>query len=250
MPSQSFSGIFPLYKYRGETLAVLLDRFRSEHSLDHTAKLTYAGRLDPMAEGLVLVLAGEDRFRKDMLLDLPKTYRVEVLLGIGTDTLDPLGRITTMSPREVSSADIEGAVSRMTAITTLPYPMYSSVPVDGKPLFVHARAGESVEVPLKNVSIYSVHIESIRTESMSTLATSVVRDIERVVGDFRQAEIIEDWTKLVSSTDTGVIVTLSISCSSGTYMRSLAQWLGQELGVPAIAYSIERTSLGKYSLPK
>jgi tRNA U55 pseudouridine synthase TruB len=110
--SQSFSGIFPVQKERGETLAVLLERFRSEYTLDDTTKLTYAGRLDPMAEGLVLVLAGESRFQKDTLLGLAKEYEIEVLFGIATDTLDPLGVITETNITPVAEADIQNAIEK------------------------------------------------------------------------------------------------------------------------------------------
>lgn len=244
--SQSFRGIYPIEKKRGETLAILLDRFRGEHGLDWSTKLTYAGRLDPMAEGIVLVLAGEDRFVKDRLLGLDKVYEVEILLGISTDTQDPLGVITETLYKDVSG--IEQVIENMKMITALPYPMYSSVPVDGKPLFAHARAGTTIEIPQKKVTIYSAELLEIKKEFVTTLVQSVLEDVARVVGDFRQEQIIQSWQKLLNETSEVTIVKMRVHASSGTYMRSLAAWIGEKLGVPALAYRINRIQIGEYSL--
>ncbi len=243
--SQSFRGVYPVHKERGETLAVLLERFRSERSLDVSTKLTYAGRLDPMAEGIVLILAGEDRFQKDALLGLSKIYEVEVLLGVATDTLDPLGVITGTLYKEVIS--IEPTMEMMKSITTLPYPMYSSVPVDGKPLFAHARAGSTVAVPDKKVTIYSVELLSTTKVPVNTIAQSVIDDVNQVQGDFRQADIIRSWQQLLDQTNEVTIVSIRVHASSGTYMRSLAEWIGEQLGVPALAYRIDRIQIGEYT---
>ncbi len=249
VPGQCFSGVYPVWKERGETLADLLVRFRTAHDLDETAKLTYAGRLDPMAEGIVLILAGESRFEKDALLGLPKIYEVEVLLGIATDTLDPLGLITRVDIPEIDRVVIESVVEKMHAITTLPYPLYSSVPVDGTPLFVHARAGNTVSVPNKKVTIHRAALMNIQKIQFSTLIKKTIPDIEKVSGDFRQTDIIKTWEMLQreypSNTEVQ-LVTIGIHASSGTYMRSLAEWLGQQIGIPAIAYSIKRIKIGEY----
>lgn len=239
-----------IYKERGETLAVLLERFRREHRLSDDTKLTYAGRLDPMAEGLVLVLAGEDRFHKDALLGLPKTYVVEVLLGIATDTLDPLGLITEIGPKEITESDVRKVIEQLHTITELPYPQYSSVPVEGKALFVHARAGHAVTIPMKKIHIHDVHIFDIRKESIDEIASLIMMDIAKVVGDFRQTESIDGWKKVQNNyaDEVVTIATIEVSASSGTYMRSIAEWIGQQLDVPALAYSIKRIKLGDYEL--
>ncbi len=248
--SNGFRGTYPLYKERGETLAVLLERFRIERNLAPDTKLTYAGRLDPMAEGVVLVLAGEDRFQKDKLLGLEKTYTVDVLLGIGSDTHDPLGIVTDPVSKDISESEIKEIVQKMHTITQLPYPMYSSVPVKGQALFVHARAGREVDIPIKNVHIKQVMLKSIKNREVKDLATDAIRDIEKVVGDFRQQEIIGRWVEIASkySNIALPVIQLTITASSGTYMRSLAAWMGEQLGVPAMAYRIIRTAIGSYSV--
>ena len=245
--SQIVSGIYPIHKERGETLAVLLERFRREYSIGDDIKLTYAGRLDPMAEGIVLVLAGESRFEKDALLGLPKTYEVDVILGIATDTQDTLGFITATADKEIDEASVRTVLDAMQSIVSLPYPLYSSVPVAGKPLFVHARAGTPVVVPIKKVTIHSTVLVSITKERLADVAASVIVDIQKVVGDFRQEATITQWREFVTSDKDVVVVRVRIDASSGTYMRSLAAWMGQELGVPALAYRIKRIRIGEYT---
>ncbi len=240
------NGIFSVQKMRGETLATLLARFRSENNLSLTTKLTYAGRLDPMAEGLVLILAGESRFQKDKLLGLTKIYEMEIMLGISTDTEDVLGLITDVNFEKVEENKIRQIINEITSITSLAYPMYSSVPVAGKALFMHAREGNVVEIPEKKVSISNVEILEIRNAAINDL--NIISDIKKVEGDFRQAEIINKWQEHLDKNNEVILIKIRASVSSGTYMRSLARWVGEQLGVPALAYTIRRTSIGEYSL--
>lgn len=93
-------------------------------------------------------------------------------------------------------------------------------------------------------------MKKIKQRSVAELADAVVQDIQKVQGDFRQKEIIERWKEVRShyGERTLPIVTLSITASSGTYMRSLAAWMGEQLGVPALALSINRTMIGTYEI--
>ena len=82
-----------LYKKIGETPLECLNRFKVENSEYESLPMTYAGRLDPMAEGLLLVLVGEECKKKEDYLYLSKEYEIEVLFGFETDTADVLGKI-------------------------------------------------------------------------------------------------------------------------------------------------------------
>ncbi len=245
----SAEGVILFWKQPGETLAVLLRRFREERGLSADEKVTYAGRLDPMAEGIVPILVGEARFQKDHLIGKAKTYEVDILLGIGTDTGDMLG---VASPRHSFSgggatekSDIQKAIIELSHTTELPYPRYSSRPVDGTPLFMHARAGRAVTVPIKKVTIYSMELLGIDALPLSTLLGTAQDIIKKVQGDFRQEAILEQWEKLKKEEgDTAAtIVRIRTTVSSGTYMRSLAERMGELLGVPALAYTIKRTAV-------
>lgn len=244
VPSDVPSGIYHVLKHRSETLAALLERFRYEHGFQNDVKMTYAGRLDPMAEGLVLVLVGETRFQKDTLLNLEKVYEMEIMFGISTDTQDVLGKITEINFKNIDEENIRSVITGTLSLTSLPYPMYSSTPVDGKPLFVHARAGNDVVAPQKKIKISKIEVLSIRKEKINI--ETIVQDISKVEGDFRQADIILDWQKIEQVEV--VFAKIRAKVSSGTYMRSLAKHIGEILLVPALAYSIKRLSIGDFDL--
>lgn len=244
------SGRYLIYKERGETLAVLVRRFRTEQGLGQEIPITYAGRLDPMAEGIVLLLVGEARHHKDQYLKLGKTYEIEVLLGISTDTQDMLGLIERELYRPITRVAITDTLKALASITELPYPPYSSVLVQGKPLFTYARAGTKVQVPVKTVQITEATLLHTRTVAVEAIARDVLTDIGRVEGDFRQLIIMKQWQKCTQTHKEHIatIATIRITASSGTYMRSIAAWMGEQLGVPALAYKIKRTKLGEYTL--
>ncbi len=228
----------------------MLRRFREERGFGPEEKLTYAGRLDPMAEGVVPVLAGEGRFKKDMLLNRSKTYEVEIMLGVGTDTGDMLGLPRQNEVKAGSAtfdlAEIEKALETLRQTVSLPYPNYSSRPVDGKPLFMHARAGNKVVLPIKKVSIYGLELLSIQEKPLNKLVADAMAIIETVQGDFRQPEIMRQWSAFAEEADQGQkvqVVTIRTTVSSGTYMRALAEKLGLLLKIPALAYKIVRTEV-------
>jgi tRNA pseudouridine55 synthase len=226
----------------------MLRRFREEYNLSETDKLTYAGRLDPMAAGIVPILVGDARFQKDHLLGANKTYEVDIVLGLSTDTGDLLGIITDKTivvRKDLTTkglAEIKEAVRQLSEIKELTYPNYSSRPVDGKPLFMHARAGKSVQLPIKKITIHSMEMIDIKEVSLNELLSEAIETIKKVQGDFRQEEIIGQWFKMISE-EKIQIVTIRTTVSSGTYMRSLAEKIGELLGVPALAGRIVRTNI-------
>jgi tRNA pseudouridine55 synthase len=144
--SQGRDGVFPIYKKAGETLAELLIRFRQELLLSPVVPVTYAGRLDPMAEGLVLLLVGTYCKRKDEFLGLDKAYTFEVLFGVATDSYDMLGLITDTKEILPTEEEIQKAISEIKNKTIFSYPPFSSKPVDGVPLFTHAKEGALPEI--------------------------------------------------------------------------------------------------------
>ena len=97
-------------KYRGELLSELLNRVRSEHGFSDLEKMTYAGRLDPLASGLMIILSGDDVHKKPDSPGLDKSYTAEILIGVETDTYDILG-----IPTELSDTDI--AIEKITTVT-------------------------------------------------------------------------------------------------------------------------------------
>lgn len=240
------------HKNLGETPLECLNRFKAENPEYESLVATYAGRLDPAAEGLILFLFGDMVHKKDDYLAHDKTYTATFALGVSTDTGDLLGlplktksestKIVTELGEEMIknfSAELEEKIKN---ITTQMYPAYSSKPIDGKPLFQHAREGNQVERPSREVKIYSCELSGINTISSVDLLTRVGLVCSLVTGDFRQSEIIGAWSKITMS-GTIPLVTFSLTVSSGTYIRTLGEVVESVLGAPATLYSLVRTSI-------
>lgn len=237
--------VLKLYKNLGETPLECLERFRVENSEYNGVPMTYAGRLDPMAEGLLIVLTGDECKKKDEYLGLDKEYIFEVLFGVQTDTYDILGipRLPNIRDREKMVMGSEGSfVGRHTQ----KYPAYSSKTVDGKPLFQMARDGVDFEAPTKEIEIFSLDKLEEHFISAKDVLIEIQHRINLVQGDFRQEEILDAWQNLLKSDPSKnfKIQKFKINCSSGTYVRSIANEMG------GIAYSIKRTRVGEYTLTK
>jgi tRNA pseudouridine55 synthase len=253
-----------IWKEVGETPLEALERFRAEEISRGRVELanvpmTYAGRLDPMAEGELLILMGEECKKKEKYLGLDKEYIVEVIFGIETDTYDALGIATSKMGGQFEkgaarAGDMLESISEEVTkkVVTLlecqkfaqTYPPYSARTVNGRQLHELARAGElPEEMPHKMVTLYSSKVLSKRYIGAQDLLKEITQKILLVRGDFRQGEIIKRWeTLLADSTQRFPVLEISVTCSSGTYMRSLAHELGKGFG-GACALSIKRTKL-------
>jgi tRNA pseudouridine55 synthase len=248
--------ILNLYKERGETPLECIERFRKENPEYKNLPLSYAGRLDPMAEGVLLVLAGEANKKREEYLNLDKEYTFDVLFGFATDTYDVLGvmadAVTRTSHKPVRSPLLMEYIAQMPGERTQKYPPFSSKPLEGKPLFVHARKGDltKFDLPEHKIEIFSTSLVGMKRVNDTDLLAEVERLIALVKGDFRQERILHLWrdTLRVLYGMTFDIATISIHCSSGTYVRSLANELGEQLGIPALAMRILRTRVGKYKV--
>ncbi len=197
-------------------------------------------------------MGGPDVHRKEEFLGLDKSYTLEVLWGVETDSYDllgkPLARATRPSP---GRRELEAELERWTDTFTQPYPPFSSKPVAGKPLWQWAREGrlDEIRVPDREVSIYSISRLSDREITAGELLAAVRDRLRLITGDFRQAEIAKRWTELTLSgrrPSTFRLSKLAVNCSSGTYMRSLAYELGRSLDFGGCAFSITRWRIGLF----
>lgn len=253
------NGIHLLYKNLGETPNECILRFKKDNPGFADEPMTYAGRLDPMAEGLLLVLSGDEIKEKDKYLGLPKTYVFEVLWGFETDTLDVLGIVSENSSSPllrtllIPSQDMISMNFR-TSKFFQKYPAYSSKPVNGKPLFEWAREGKlgDVEMPDHEVEIYDAKFLNRKIIKKAELLDSIVEKIALVKGDFRQEEIASKWKKVLSQSGENefVIDTISLTVSSGFYVRQFVSDLAQKLGTPAVTFHIKRSKIGEFAAEK
>ena len=189
------NNIHLLFKQLGETPNQCLMRYKMANKAYFAVPMTYAGRLDPLAEGLLLVLSGDEVREKEKYLDLKKTYIFEKLWGFSTDTLDVLGMVSEDEISIPTTIEIKKALEKEVGKFEQQYPNYSSKPVNGLPLLEWARSGKlhEIEIPSHEVEIFEASHIARKTILGSDLLNEVKTKIKSVVGDFRQKEILNKW---------------------------------------------------------
>lgn len=227
-----------------------IDIFRKKHPEYETATLGYAGRLDPLAEGLLLVLVNDENKHRKIYERLDKEYTCTALFGLTTDSYDYMGLFTQEpKPSQDPSNTLKTILPTFIGKQMQEYPMYSSARVNGKPLYYWARNNVTdIKIPTKEITIFDITCKSIQTISLSKFAQFAVDGISKVEGKFRQEEIINQWNTYLNIQDQYFVADLHITCSSGTYVRGLIHEIGTKIGSGALAYNIKRTRVGEYSL--
>ncbi len=173
-------------------------------------RLGHAGTLDPMAEGVLPVFAGNATKACDMLPDHDKIYCAGFRLGITTDTQDITGTVITENCKAVSLDSVIAAAEAFTGeIMQIP-PMYSAVSVNGKRLYELAREGKTVERTPRKITVYSLKITEYDEESRCGK--------------------------------------MEISCSRGTYIRTIINDIGDKLGCGGVMTSLVRTAACGFTL--
>ena len=250
-----------LQKKIGETPLQTLGRFRDTHPRYKDIPATYAGRLDPMASGKLLVLFGEECKKKEKYLNLDKVYEVEVLLGASSDTGDVLGVLDnskfSKNTSTYDSTQVQEVLQKEVGTFPRAYPIFSSKTVNGKPLFMYALEGtlETIDVPTHSEAIHSITYTGSytlttselkqRITSLLALAPVSYEPSKTLGADFRIADVRKSWEKLFDCEHTYQVLKIVVRCGSGSYMRSLATRIGEALGTQALALSIHRSGLIK-----
>jgi tRNA pseudouridine55 synthase len=249
-----------IWKEVGETPLMALGRWKRERPEYAFVSACYAGRLDPMAEGKLLVLLGEECKRQKDYHGLDKEYEIEVLLDAGSDTGDALGVVSYAAHHtRVDPAVLKAALKEERGTHVRKYPVYSSKTVGGKPLFLHALEGalDTIEIPTHKEHIYAISILDPRRISAEALQERIEKFLSLVPtsdepskalgADFRIDAVRGSWERFFAQTGAREfgILRLKVTCGAGTYMRSLAGRIGESLGTNALALSIKRTRIGK-----
>lgn len=266
-----------VYKELGETPLECLERSRIEHAIGASIPMTYAGRLDPMAQGVMILLLGEECKNKEHYMGLDKVYEFQVLVGFSTDTYDLLGLIVSIAsskegferssdflakffgklgqpisnPCLDSALELQKILDQFVGTFTQKYPSFSSKAVGGKQLFQLSRDSElPSELPEHEVIITKLECISMLKLTNDELQKEIVRRIGLVHGDFRQDEIIKKWNEVLKESNETefTIFTCVAECSSGTYIRQLVADLSEKIGIPLVTYAIKRTRVGGYSI--
>jgi len=246
--------VINVYKPVGMTPLQLIKVLQQKYPEYALTKIGYAGRLDPMAHGVMLLLVYPETQKRSHYQALSKVYRFECILGISTDTSDMLGLPTafTSSPR---TTEVENSLTEY--ISSLPgkhkqeYPVYSSKTVEGKPLFWWAKNNKlsEISIPHKTIIITDANLVNIRETTFENLHNKFIQNIALVEGDFRQKHIVEKWSNLLleHKSEQFTVATIEIACESGTYVRAICCEIGKHLGIGAAALDINRLKVGDYS---
>ena len=171
-------------------------------------KIGHTGTLDPDAEGVLPVCLGKGTRLCDMLTDHSKVYEAVLLLGQSTDTQDVSGNVLQEAPVDVSEEEVREAIMSFVGPYDQIPPMYSALKVNGQKLCDLARAGKEVERKARPVEIYEIQIEEIYLPR----------------------------------------VRMTVSCSKGTYIRTLCHDIGEKLKCHGCMESLLRTRVGQFQL--
>lgn len=217
-------------KYIGESMQNIVDRFKKDYNLDKNEKVAFAGRLDPIAHGIVRLLSGEDRKCMELMCSHDKIYTFSVIEGFNTDTYDILGLITKICEFKENVFDTEKVIEQE-------YPIYSSKTVDinGRMVRLWDAAKnnmlEHIKIPTKQVKIYYVKKTGYDIVSLNELYIMIENIVNTVKGDFRQKEILDKWKEVLINSCKNNIGEIKINhyetkISSGGYVRSIAHNMG------------------------
>ena len=205
-------GIINIYKPAGMTSHDVIYKLRKILGIK---KLGHTGTLDPLATGVLPVCIGKATRVCEYLDDDFKKYRCTMVLGIETDTQDVTGEIIRRADVSgIRPEDVYKAFEGFSGWIDQKPPMYSAVRVKGRRLYEYARAGEEVEVKTRKVFISSLEVE--------------VMDFSHDAGSKK--------------------VTFTVECSKGTYIRTICQDVGKELGCGACMESLERLASGRFTV--
>lgn len=258
------NGYSIIEKRIGQTPLQAIEKFRENERLPADVPLAYAGRLDPMASGKLLVLIGEECKNQTEYHSLDKEYEFAVLFGAKSDTGDALGLISyPPSPRVtlgLGVREINSVCESLMGDIELPYPHFSSKTVRGKPLHVWAIEGrlDEIEIPTKKSTIYELACTGMteigadelyeHVSEKIELIPTVTEESKKLGNDFRRPEVRASWKAFheARTQERYQIAHFTCTASSGTYMRTLAAIIGKELGTCGLAYMIHRSKIGTY----
>ena len=173
----------------------------------HMKKIGHTGTLDPEAEGVLPVVLGKATKLVDLLTDKQKTYEALMHLGLETDTQDMTGTVLCEKSVEVSEEEVAAVIRGFVGEYKQIPPMYSALKVDGKKLYELAREGKTVERKARTVHFYEIDIKEINLP----------------------------------------YVRFSVTCSKGTYIRTLCHDIGQKLGCGGCMEELIRTRSGNFT---
>ena len=175
-------------------------------------KAGHTGTLDPLANGVLPLCFGAATKFSQLQLDADKTYEALAQLGVKTSTADAEGEVLEVRPVNVTEEDLARVALRFTGLIRQTPPMHSALKKDGRALYEYARAGIAVEREAREVTIYKLNIALVPVDSSQTAMKMIVK------------------------------------CSKGTYIRTLAEDIGEALGCGASLSALRRIETGGFDV--
>ena len=241
--------VFHFWKNVGETSFQALGRFKEEIPEHKDSKLCFAGRLDPMACGWLIILANNMVFKKDQYIIKDKVYEATILVGVSTDTDDVFGLIEKVNLNtDGLYKKIRNVIPRYIGKQEQQFSHFSSKHVQGKALFQWAteKRLDEIKIPTHQIEIYDIKVSEIPSICQkNTWFKEKKRRVELIKGDFRTEEIVNGWKNILKDLPNNLLhLEFTISAGTGTYVKQLIHDIGEEIDVPMSVFEIRRISIG------
>ena len=206
MNHSPFHGLLLINKeksYSSHHVVAQIRKILKQKSIGH------AGTLDPMAQGLLVILCGSATKLSPYFINQNKRYHLSLQFGLVTDSFDLEGKIIQSKPVDLKKESLVSLLKQETRDLELPVPLFSATKVKGKALYSYAVKGQSdVHIPVKKMNFWDLNIEKIEKDK----------------------------------------ATVSVSCSKGSYIRSWVHYLGQKMHTGACLTFLNRVSSGDFKL--
>jgi len=208
--SDSFDRVILVDKPSGMSSFGVVARVRAQlrDEAGRKIKVGHTGTLDPFATGLLILLSGKNTRRADEFLKLDKEYEATIFLGQTSSTGDPEGELAEISKVKPSQEEIVETLKTFEGELKQKPPIYSAIKINGQRAYKLARKGEAPEMPERTVMIYRLELL--------------------------------DYTY--------PLLKIRVKVSSGTYIRTLAEQIGEELGTGAYCQELRRNQVGAHSI--
>ena len=248
-------GVLLINKTKGGTshsIVAALRRIIKQKEIGH------AGTLDPMAEGLILILLGYGTKLSDYLLMNDKRYRFMFRFGIVTDTLDKTGKIISQRKVKLDQKDIKQVLGNSLGKLSLPVPLVSAVKIKGKKLYEYKRENQPVTPPLREMTFYNLEIKNIHPSQEKHHShearpsgldpESRLSQEEHHSRELRHSGL--DPESRHSRVGGNPSVEVELSCSKGSYIRSWVSFVGEETGTGACLEELIRVHSTPFHVEK
>jgi len=176
--------------------------------LGKKAKVGHTGTLDPFATGLMILVTGKKCKEAGSFTKLDKWYRAEIILGVTSTTGDPEGELTPMSEHQPTIEEVRQAVQKFIGVIEQTPPAFSAIKINGQRAYQLARKGQEVVMPVRQITVYDIEIASYNYPNLC----------------------------------------INTHVSSGTYIRTLAEDIGNYLGTGAYCQSLRRTKIADFTI--